>query len=163
MKRRIRGANSQLSRATYWKSSLTPSYLRQQSSLASHTLWLIMLSLWSPDIASDLENYISSAHAHSCSCTPLCCLSMVSPHRNYYDWSLSEYKSNRVRCQRPHILFLSLFHTHRHTRTWTEQIYFDGLSRWFHEWDSSALILKHLFRYGRIHFIWPQWTVWNAR
>lgn len=97
-----------MSLATYRKYSLTPSYIRQQSSLTSHTLVVIMHSLWSSDIVSMFENYISAAHVHSCSCSLPRCLWMVSPHKRSCDWSLSEERSHWVRCQRPRT------HTHTH-------------------------------------------------
>ena len=99
---KIRGVCSQPSSPTYTKYSHTPSGIRQQSSSASHALVLIMLPLWSPVIVHGSEHYISNAYVHSCSCGVPRCLWMVGPHRHSCGWSLSQLRSNRVRCQRSH-------------------------------------------------------------
>lgn len=122
---------------TYRKYSLTP-YNRQQSSYTSHTLPLIMRSLWKADVASDIEDYISGAYVHSCLCTLPRCLWMLSPHRQLLWLELVSIKARPSQMPKA-------THTHTHAHTHTQphrqrkQIPFAAFPGGFNDWDSCWL------------------------
>lgn len=144
------------SSATYRKYSLT-ACIRQQSSLASHTLVLIMHPLWSPDFVSDCQNYISGVHVHRCQCTLPRCLWMLGPHRHSCDWSLSEWKVKPSQMSKA-----THTHTHTHTRavdasrfpsSHSQEDFMIGIL------GGSLLILRVLLGDVYPHLVWPLWTV----